>query len=346
MTEPVVDVAGTGVRLSVPARFRREVSRLTADLGRADRATREVAVAGSASGYSLVDDGVVVLTQVDPTVAPEAVVWRLSTIAAATTAHIVVHAAAVVDRATRHALVLAGVSGAGKSTLAAACITDGFDYLTDDRAAIELATGAVVPFARPLSLVGRGLVPATDIRPACVATPGVPAAVVFPRYSPDANATCVELDAADTLLALCANAVNLGLVGSDGFVALAAIATRCRSWQATYRTTDQALAVVRDVRSVMASAPRAHLRVLPPVTPTTTSVAIDDDVVVLDHDTGAVHRLNATSALVWSHVRGANDPTAIARAARRDGRAIGARAGDVEATVDRLVALGLVDRPS
>src|SRR5207244_10711784 len=51
-----------------------------------------------------------------------------------------------------HAVVLPGDADAGKSTLVAALVADGFDYLSDEAAMVDLASNQVRPYARAISL--------------------------------------------------------------------------------------------------------------------------------------------------------------------------------------------------
>jgi hypothetical protein len=63
--------------------------------------------------------------------------------------YLLIHAGAVVTPGGEAILIL-GESGSGKTTLVAALVQDGFGYLSDEAAAIELATGLVHPWPRPL----------------------------------------------------------------------------------------------------------------------------------------------------------------------------------------------------
>ena len=51
-----------------------------------------------------------------------------------------------------HAIVVSGQSGCGKSTLVAALVAAGLEYLTDEAVPVELHTGQVRAFPRPMSL--------------------------------------------------------------------------------------------------------------------------------------------------------------------------------------------------
>jgi hypothetical protein len=62
------------------------------------------------------------------------------------------HAGAVADRG--RGVVVAGFSGNGKSTMVTTLVRDGFDYLTDERVAIDPHDLKVLGFSKPISLVG------------------------------------------------------------------------------------------------------------------------------------------------------------------------------------------------
>jgi hypothetical protein len=63
--------------------------------------------------------------------------------------YLLIHSGAVVTPAGDGVMIL-GESGSGKTTLVAALVQEGFGYLSDEAAAIELATGLAHPWPRPL----------------------------------------------------------------------------------------------------------------------------------------------------------------------------------------------------
>ncbi|PSL04746.1 hypothetical protein CLV30_105213 [Haloactinopolyspora alba] len=63
---------------------------------------------------------------------------------------LLLHAGAVVRDG--RAVLFPGASGQGKSTLTAACLQQGFDYLSDELVAVDLDTGTVTGWPRPLML--------------------------------------------------------------------------------------------------------------------------------------------------------------------------------------------------
>jgi hypothetical protein len=54
-----------------------------------------------------------------------------------------------------HAVAFPGGSGAGKSTITAACLRQGFEYLSDEALCLDPVTALVHPFPRPLALDDR-----------------------------------------------------------------------------------------------------------------------------------------------------------------------------------------------
>jgi hypothetical protein len=80
------------------------------------------------------------------------VTWHVnrSAIALGQLSHVLVHAAAV--SRDHLGLLLPAAMERGKSTLAAGLVRAGFDYLTDEAGAIEVRTGRLAPFPKPLTL--------------------------------------------------------------------------------------------------------------------------------------------------------------------------------------------------
>ena len=142
------------------------------------------------------------------------------------------HAAAVArgDRA----IVLAGPKGSGKTTLAAALITSGLDYFSDDVVPLDGRTMQVLPLPFALSVKEgswptlSGLYPALDSLPVCEADgqklrflpPPRPAsgrggalvrALVFPRFRPEQRFRLDRLAPVDALVKLVAASRPLAL---------------------------------------------------------------------------------------------------------------------------------------
>ena len=111
------------------------------------------------------------------------VTWHLNQrVMLETRSHLVVHAgaASLGDRA----VVLPGDPDAGKSTLTVALVSAGFAYLSDEAAAVDLATGLVCPYPRAIALErGRGPCFRTGATN-CRATPHRGSLVGFARSNP------------------------------------------------------------------------------------------------------------------------------------------------------------------
>jgi HprK-related kinase A len=168
--------------------------------------------------------------------------WCIATLSGA---HTVIHSA-VLERNGR-ALVLPGEPGAGKSTLCAALALTDWRLLSDELTIVSPHTGQVQPMPRPISLKRASIDIIQAAFPSAVLTPRVddthkgaiayvrppaPAVqawntavgigyVVFPRYAQGAEFTAEPISRAQALANLMSHTFNVGLLGADGFKALA-----------------------------------------------------------------------------------------------------------------------------
>lgn len=102
--------------------------------------------------YRVLADGRVYRSEIELRRVPDSLVRML--LLAELDAHperLHLHAGAVADRG--RGVVIAGFSGSGKSTLVTSLVRAGFDYLTDERVAIDSADLTVSGFPKPISLV-------------------------------------------------------------------------------------------------------------------------------------------------------------------------------------------------
>lgn len=136
-----------------------------------------------------------------------------------------IHAGAVSRRG--RAAILAAPSGSGKSTLIAYLVTQGFDYLADDLVPLCAEDHTIAPFPMPISIKPgsvAALAPYRTLDPdrtkgeqflfhdVAFGGPCSPAtALVFPRYSAEEPARCVEIGVEDALVRLLSDRVHFGV---------------------------------------------------------------------------------------------------------------------------------------
>lgn len=170
--------------------------------------------------------------------------------------HLLVHAGAA-GRGGRGCL-FPGEAGSGKTTLIASLIARGFTCFSDDKAAVDLVTLDLVPFAWPLRIkagAGGPLVPLEGrLRegwygpdpaeyPARFLIPEqkwigrMPLPVdllIFPLYRPGAKTRLESLSGARAAMDLARHSFNFLELGVRGFDAVAAVAGRARAYRLVY----------------------------------------------------------------------------------------------------------------
>lgn len=170
--------------------------------------------------------------------------------------YLVFHAA-VLASAT-HGLLLCGESGSGKSTLAAWLTASGFDYVTDELAAVSLLHGDVSGLTRPIVLKkGSAFVwqrwldkPARDyltsfanrvflldpewLRPQSVQHVTQPRLILFPRYAADQPFEARPLSSADTLFHLLHRLINVTNLPDNGYAGLRRLTQQTTAYALTY----------------------------------------------------------------------------------------------------------------
>ena len=166
------------------------------------------------------------------------------------------------------ALLMTGESGAGKSTLSALLAERGWRLLGDEFALIDLATGAVHPFPRPISLKNAAIavmaaeVAADRFGPLLAGTPkgdvrhlrppadaiarmdetALPALLLFPRYGFAEDVRPVG--AIETFVRLTQASTNYVALGEAGFGALTRLVTSVPALAIDYADTAGAIALV------------------------------------------------------------------------------------------------------
>jgi hypothetical protein len=207
------------------------------------------------------------------------VVWDVNRAAAAEAGadHLLFHSGAVEAGGT--GVLLPGASGSGKSTLTAGLVRAGLRYLTDELAALSMASGRLLPYPKPITVKPGSFAVLSDFGPApgsrpwaghewqvavgegtgrAIGAPCVPGFVIVPRHEARAETTLTPLSDTQAFFTLAVNAVNLVAHGSAGTRALGRLARECRCFSLTFSDLDEACRlVVQLVTADRAGAPAA-----------------------------------------------------------------------------------------
>lgn len=180
--------------------------------------------------------------------------------------HLLIHAAGAVLGGT--AVVLPGPMNAGKTTLVAGLVRDGFQYLTDELVALNLRSGLVDPYPRPLNLEegawdllpelrppgwspGHPLAPRqwhvdlSRLRAGVLAGPTLARTVIAPRFEAGAETRLEALSRGSALELLHDQAMNAGTHGRAGFVALSQLVRQSNCVRLVAGNLRPAVALVR-----------------------------------------------------------------------------------------------------
>lgn len=155
-------------------------------------------------------------------------------------------------------VLLAGGSGAGKTTLALALVAHGWSLGSDDLAPVDVVTGMIRPFPKPMSVRGgpaalppRRRWPDYGTGPALVPVGALPhqnapfpaAALLFIRYDPDADPALEPMGSGEALAAC------VEYVRSTDRVTIATLGRllrRARAARLKYPSSDSAVGLIRD----------------------------------------------------------------------------------------------------
>lgn len=166
-----------------------------------------------------------------------------------------------------HVVLLPAPPGSGKSTLCAALMLNGWRLLSDEMALLDVDTGRVLPFPRPVSLKNRSIDVIRQLDPTVVIGPvahdtmkgtvahlkvsplsleqarvsAPPAWIVFPKYEEGASLVVTERPKAQALVELASNSFNHHVHGRTGFEALSRVTDRSACHDLRYGDLNQAL---------------------------------------------------------------------------------------------------------
>jgi HprK-related kinase A len=185
---------------------------------------------------------------------------------------LLLHASAV-ERDGR-ALLMTGPSGAGKSTLAALLGERGWRFLGDEFALIDLASGALHPFPRAISLKNEALALFAEVgperlgpvldgtpkgrirhlrpRPEAVARmdeTARPVLILFPRFGSDLGRDIRPVGAAEAFVRLTQASTDYVALGERGFDALARLVSELPALAIDYPDTGTAMALIDELWS-------------------------------------------------------------------------------------------------
>ena len=246
-----------------------------------DRSLRSFAVGGSpARWYSVVAgheeseryriylDGEGLYAARDADAAVRYVLWHVNyQVIVGASSHLLIHASAATIGC--QAIVMPGNPNAGKTTLVAGLVLDGLKLLTDELAALNLATGFIDPYPRPLN-IGQGswealaaLRPAdrddedplpelfwtvdpSSIGPDAVAAPAPLRWVIEPRFKPGSPTRLEPLSRPEAVELLHHHLFNRHRFGGAGIRALVTAVSEARCCRLINGDLDSAVNAVRD----------------------------------------------------------------------------------------------------
>jgi hypothetical protein len=206
------------------------------------------------------------------------VVWDVNRAAAAEAGadHLLFHSGAI--ESDGFGVLFPGASGSGKSTLTAGLVRAGLRYLTDELAALNMTSGRLLPYPKPITVKRGSFAVLSDIGPDAGPEPGqrpwageewqvavgegtgraigapcVPGLVIVPRHDAGAATTLTPLSDTQAFFALAVNAVNLTAHGSSGTGALGRLVRGCQCFSLTFSDLDEACRLVLGLIGVEAT---------------------------------------------------------------------------------------------
>lgn len=261
-----LDVLGLAVRVELAEPMATRAAELLADHARTPEPPQRVLrlQIDSAGRWALHDGDELVRGAMSTSGALGMLAWMVNQVAITTPHHVVLHAGCV----ARHGggVVLSAPMEAGKSTLVTALVRDGWDYLSDEIAAVSLTDGRLHPYPAPIALdpgsfplfpalkpdtasslgdAASWLLRCEAVRPGSRSASVEAACLVFPRFQPGATCTLTALSATQALRLLVDQAFNLRIARGPGFTALAGLVRRLPRYQLILDDLNEACQTLR-----------------------------------------------------------------------------------------------------
>jgi hypothetical protein len=186
--------------------------------------------------------------------------WQVNTQALARTCdQLLVHAGSVTTPDGR-GVILPAPTGSGKTTLVLGLVRAGFKYMSDEAAVIDPVTRRVFPYARAVGVkkgsfhlfpdLSDGPVPIEDVRyvrlddAVRAAGPHETAFVVAPLYKPGAAAALTPMTAAETVVVLARNSLNISVWKGRTLLILADALRAARGFRLVYGSLGEAVEMI------------------------------------------------------------------------------------------------------
>ena len=186
--------------------------------------------------------------------------------------YLIVHAA-VIEK-DGFSVIMPAPPGSGKSTLTAALIQEGWRLLSDELTIIDINTGMVLPFPRPVSLKNQSIeiikkyYPETIFGPMSVDTvkgsvaslkpptlsikqqllPCPVGWIIFPKFEAGIDADLSEKSRAHSFMDVADNSFNYSLLGIKAFNTLRNIVDSAQCYTFRYSRLEDAIEVFNDLK--------------------------------------------------------------------------------------------------
>jgi hypothetical protein len=219
---------------------------------------------------SVYRDGQAILRRVPAGLAIAQLIWEVNRgVVEEAGNRVLLHAAAA--QRDEGIVLLAGPEGSGKSTLVTALVRSGLRYVTDEIAAVELPSGTITPYPKPIALhdelpeplrevfatlphplqegLEQRLVPAQAIRRRATGRLGGFARllVFLPTYRPGRVSAARPIARAEAAIGLAEQAFNFRALGPGRLDCLAEVVRACECYRLDVGTLDAACRLVLDL---------------------------------------------------------------------------------------------------